>query len=245
MSDNIRYCFVVGTGRSGTHFLTSVLLENPKLADLRSGKENHKILKRVAKAAQLNAKQVPAANIAYYRFAKILVGNRVFLDQSHSNIHFVSDISNRLAGAYFIALWRDTNAIVSSMLLHEGVLNWYKTAASKPFPNIFLGNVSKTEFENMSLTEKCALRVVQHKNQIIKASKLHPKNFTVQNFKELVTNTDDAANKLFGKLGLPPVTQLSIRPNLDTLTKWQDHLDEESIITIKEVEKRYALYEHE
>ena len=47
------------------------------------------------------------------------------------------------------------------MLLHEGVLNWYKTAASKRFSNMFLGNLPNTEFEDMPLTEKCALRVVQ------------------------------------------------------------------------------------
>lgn len=177
--------------------------------------------------------------------AKLITGSRVFLDQSHSNIHFVTDISNKLGGAYFIALWRDTSAIVSSMLLHKGVLGWYETALSKPFPNMFLGNVSKAEFEKMSLIEKCSLRVVQHKNQIIKASEMHPHNFTIQHFDKLVMNTEDAANKLFGKLGLPLITQLSIKSNRDTLTKWRDHLDEASIITIKKIEKQYALYDLE
>lgn len=74
MPEKIRYCFVVGTGRSGTHFLTSVLLENPALTDLRSGKENTKVLYRVAKAAQLNSKTLPSLNIAYYRLSRLRVG---------------------------------------------------------------------------------------------------------------------------------------------------------------------------
>lgn len=166
----------------------------------------------------------------------------VFLDQSHSNVHFVSDISKRLAGSYFVALWRDTNSIVSSMLLHKGVLGWYDNALSKPVPNNFLGNVTKPVFEKMSLIEKCALRVVQHKNQIIRAAELHPHNFYIQNFDKLVTNTDESANKIFGRMGLPSVTHISIESNPDTLTKWRQHLDVENVKSIREIEERYALY---
>jgi len=127
-----KYCFIVGTGRSGTNFLNTVVVEHPDVDDLHSGKENRHVLMRSTKAALMNKTKLPVLNLLYYKYAKSRLGQKVFLDQSHPNLHLVTDTEVKLKGAHFVVLWRSTNAVVASMLKHEGVRRWQQEAEKFP-----------------------------------------------------------------------------------------------------------------
>lgn len=237
-----RYCFIVGTGRSGTHFLTSLMLSHPRIEDTLSGKENKAVLQRATRAVLANRLAAPLRNILYYRLSKLKVGSKVFLDQSHPNLHFVEHLDRHLAGSRFIALWRDTRAVVASMLLHKGVLSWYAEADKLPFPNHFLGPVPREIFFSLSDAEKCALRVVHHKNVIASLSRATIAAFKVQCYEDFAGDLLSEANALFAFCDLPPLGSLPIEFKAESLEKWKHQLSKEQVRAIDDIEARFATY---
>lgn len=242
MPNEIRYCFIVGTGRSGTHLITSLLRQHEMIEDLLSGKENPNILKNIAESSQNNSINVPDVNINYYEERKKSIGDKIFLDQSHPNLFFVDDLSNRLGGTRFIAMWRDTRAVVASMLRHKGVLNWYKSANKRPFPNQFLGMVGRDDFDKLSLLEKCTLRVVAHKNRIIKEQILNPEIFKVIYYESICADAEFQINSIFNWLKISKIDKLTADIKNLSVTKWQTSLSNNEIDIINNIEFKFSEY---
>lgn len=237
------FCFIVGTGRSGTHFLARTLNEHPKIMDPYSGNENKRVLMKTTNAAVRNMSQLPQVNIDHYKTTQLLNPNLVYLDQSHPNLFFISDIASKLNGARFVALWRETRAIVSSMLVHSGVRRWQQASHLYPFPNNFLGMIDREEYNSLSNVQKCALRVVEHKNEMVRVSNSFGSFVTIQNFEELILKPIETVNTLFDFLDLESLESLDIQPDPNVLDKWRTSLDEINIKEIEGIEGKFAKYE--
>lgn len=178
-----RPIFIVGTGRSGTHFLTQCLLTNSKITDLTGGKENLFVFREVVRAALYGGELregLAKKLIERYRFLMRVAAPKSLLDQSHPNLWLAEQISSGIPSSRFIAIVRDPLSVAYSTLHHAGVLkrlvNWEKY----PIPNDFLGidldNVD--EYRRMSLMQRSALRWAAHIRQMNKveqslAAKVH------------------------------------------------------------------------
>jgi len=240
-----RYAFVVGTGRSGTHFLARVLGTHPRVTDPFGGEEDRALLLRATEAALDGRTRLPARNLWRYRRAGLKARGLTYLDQHHPNLFFVPDIARRLRGARFVALWRDDVAVVASMLNHEGARDagvrvWFETAARRPWPNPFLGPVDLATFEAMSLVEKCALRAVAHKTAMHRLR--GREDVRIQPFDALVADVEGAAAAIFAHLGLP-FAPTGVRADPATLTKWRDTLNDDEAAAVRAVAARYGEYD--
>lgn len=237
-----KFCFIVGTGRSGTHYLAKLINDHPDIYDPFHGKEHRRLLVATTRAALMNNVKLPWRVILNYKLLRALAGGRVLLDQCHPNLFFVQEINSKLRGAKFLALWRDTPAVVSSMLEHHGVRRWQEGAVKYPFPNQFLGAVTRDAYTKLSEVEQCALRVIQHKNRISELAENTNNNVSVVQYRDMVLNPVSSRNKLYSALGLPEVDTLRTKPNVDSIHKWKTRLGKAEVRQIRQLEEEFANY---
>jgi len=142
--------FIIGTGRSGTHFLCSCLNEFEELDDYFSGKESPYMFHEIS-ALTVSQKEIPPYVIGYYKHMQRKVSPKIFLDQTHPNIWNVETLIKEFPNSKFVAISRDVYSVAYSMKLHEGVSKWIKNHMNYPKPNKFLGiNIQN---ENLYINE--------------------------------------------------------------------------------------------
>lgn len=235
MIENI---FIVGTGRSGTHFLCRSLLDFENINDTLNGIEDPKLLKEVT-IASLMHNELPTSVIQKYnhRLKKCRETNKIFLDQHHPTIHNVKQLNEEFPNSIFLGIDRPTEQIVASMLMHSGVLKWFRSARknSIPYPNRFLGVNSLTEIQNTSLHMLCTKRVVAHKK--LNNSLLSLKNFKLINFENFILNKQQELYNAFGSdlLNFGKLKEKEI-PNHSVLHKYKNILSKKQIIEIQDYE---------
>lgn len=234
---------IVGTGRSGTHFLTRSLIEHPMITDFTGGKENRRVFSYVTQAALSNSRKLPLNVSMYYHLYNTLSGKRVFLDQTHSNLFFIEKLTKKFPQAKFVAMWRDTKAVVASMLKHPGTRGWCENYKSYPFPNQFLGRIDVEAYDKMSLVERCALRVVRHKNEINDVSSRFPSIIYIQSYDRLVHQYKFERSQLLEWIGLEAAMRSSIVADGASLKKWQSVLTDRDLELIENIEARYCRYD--
>ncbi len=129
--------FVLGTGKSGTHWLGNILNSS---SEIKVNIEKKPIFVWVTQSALNKNKRrifLPMI-ILYYNiipfFYKINLA-----DKSHPNLWLVDFLYKYVPNSYFIGIIRNPYATVSSMLLHEGVMKWIYNWKKYPIPNEFLG----------------------------------------------------------------------------------------------------------
>jgi hypothetical protein len=130
--------FVIGTGRSGTHWLGQILQAHP---DIHVTVEAPPIF-AWSTAMALDPRQSPVLLpqlIRQYEIEHAAVAPRHYADKSHPNIWHAEDLAARLPDAVFLGIQRNPFATVASMLEHAGVLAWHERWREFPVPNRFLG----------------------------------------------------------------------------------------------------------
>lgn len=161
--------FIVGTGRSGTHFTVRLMNGFQNAWDPMGGQENPDILGDIAKAA-IHHRLPSDTTEAYYR--KLLEAPEgILLDQHHPNLFFVSHWTKRLDGVVFLYPQRPAYQIVASMFRYSGVMTWYEYATGLrqrtlnriPYPNRFLGLERYKDLETLPKHLLCAHRVFAHR----------------------------------------------------------------------------------
>ncbi|WP_018248560.1 sulfotransferase family protein [Orenia marismortui] len=245
--ENIRNkkIFILGTGRSGTHWLAYILANHP---NIRATIEEPIIFDLVTKMAlneDLRAENFPKLIKLYCEEAKKSFP-KDYLDKSHPNLWLAEDLAQIFPRAFFIAIQRNPYATVASMLKHQGVLYWHKNWRDFPVPNSFLG-IDKSnveQYEDLSITTQCALRWRAHKERLeylqdILGSKLH-----VVYYRDLIVETERELNKLneFLELSIPLA-----RPRVKeaSLNKWRLELSAQECQEIEKVVRHKADYYYE
>lgn len=158
--------FVLGTGRSGTHFLTQCLISNPKIRDAEQGREDSRIFKPISDAAA-NLSSAPrvlqSARTHYFRqWSKR--PSFWFADQSHPNIWFAEYWATVFPNAKFIGIVRHPYGVIYSTLQHSGVRKWGEEWANYPVPSPLLGLTGQNfeQYRSMSQVERYAVRWLAH-----------------------------------------------------------------------------------
>ncbi|MEM8791457.1 MAG: hypothetical protein AAGE80_07555 [Pseudomonadota bacterium] len=245
LEGEMRAVFVVGTGRSGTHFLLRSLKGFSKTYDPHNGKEYGPVLKDIAKAAIHH--RLPSKDTeAYYR-RQMSETSSVLLDQHHPNLFFAEHWKSRLDDIVFLYLDRPTVQIVASMMRHKGVQSWYSYATNWrrrtidriPYPNRFLGVDHFREIRTLPLHLLCARRVIAHRRAYEAAYDMIPDRMRRIFYEDLVSDPNgtltsvfsDEEQKLLGNF------ELVETPKQQSLSKFLDVLDAKQIAEIEELEE--------
>ena len=118
--------FIVGTGRSGTHFLDRCLISHPHLTDLTGGKENQYIFRDVVSAAtdmQIREKYSQRI-IKKYRVLQKAAAPSLLVDQCHPSLWLSDSLMLAFPGAFFLGLIRNPMSVAYSTMHHGGVKAW-------------------------------------------------------------------------------------------------------------------------
>jgi hypothetical protein len=238
--------FVVGTGRSGTHYTIRLLAGFANSSDPLNGKENPDILYPIARAA-IHHTHLSRSTVKSYE--KSLAECRgVFLDQHHPNLFFAEFWSKTLADPVFLFPQRATEQIVSSMLRHPGVLSWYDYAKSWkqrifnriPYPNQFFGVENYEEIVDLPLHLLCARRVIAHRKAFADRAKRLPGRMRAIDYQALVTSPEAELRRVFTAAELETLGTFSLceTPQKEPLEKFRENLSTKQIDNILDLEAR-------
>ncbi|MEM7413170.1 MAG: sulfotransferase [Myxococcota bacterium] len=178
--------FVVGCGRSGTHWLAETLDAHP---ELHSWGENPSVFGDVTQLAldprrenDLLPRLLRRYRDAVRRFAPLRL-----VDKCHPNLWLVDRLRFAFPDARFVAIRRDPYATVSSMLEHPGVRRWCEQWQRYPLPNRFLGVRRETAatYARAPIAERLALRWRAHAERIAHWEHQDPARFFAIDYEAL------------------------------------------------------------
>lgn len=148
--------FIVGTGRSGTHWLGRSLIDSGFSSSME-------------KYLSLSVDIVLfGKNYLWKNLIDDHHKDKCIVDKSHVLLWEVERLAKEFPTALFIGIKRDKDDTIASMLKHPGVRRWCTDFKSLniPFPNRMLGCNSQDEYEKMTLHQRCFLRWKAHMDEI-------------------------------------------------------------------------------
>lgn len=238
-----RIVFVVGTGRSGTHFLTQCLTQHPQVSDLTDGRENAWVFAASVRLATSQAQFGDRASlVAKYRWLRRRCPTAIFVDQSHSNLWNHEFLAPAFKDALWLATVRDPRSVVASMLQHPGVRSRTKNWRSYPFPSPFLGVTEHNleQYEASSLAGRCAYRWLSHidrTRELAEQGKVRPLSF-----EQLVQSSDRTIGAVWEGLGLDVPADVEYHARPETIDGWRDVLDDDQAQEIQRVADETTSY---
>ena len=221
---SIRILFVIGTGRSGTHFLTKCLIGHKQITDLMDGRENPRVFSLVTEAAVEERCTSRNLQIAAGRYAKLArtASPAWLVDQSHPNIWHAEYWADVFPASRFVGIIRNPYGVVASMLLHKGVRRWVEKWEDYPVPNKFLGIRAENvdEYRRMTIAERCALRWAAHYKRMQQLRGMLGDRLHVVSFETLCQMPHTELSKVAHLAGIEAGFNL---PEIDraTLTKYR------------------------
>lgn len=246
--------FIVGTGRSGTHFTCRSILGFSNAFDPHNGRECLETLRSVAQAA-IQHKKYPKTVYAYYqKQLSFLEKGKIFVDQHHPNIFFTDVLKEIFESPVFLYPKRDIEQVVASMINHPGVLAWYDYAkrnrklfgfiSKAPFPNKFLGLKDFKLIDELPLHLLCAMRVLVHDH--VARELTNSCNFKVVEYQSLVKDQLGTFNNIFGDQVelFGKFTEVE-KSNLNSLKKYTETLTPKQVEEIRLLESEFdgAIFE--
>lgn len=226
--------FVVGTGRSGTHWLGYILESSP---EIKMNIEVKPIFPWVTQAAIDTSKRrklLPLIRLYYNGVSKLT--RKHYADKSHPNLWHIDYLFKNVPNSYFIGIIREPHATVSSMLLHPGVRAWCENWQNFPVPNEFLGitEENKGEYETLPIEAKCTLRWIAHKKRLDQANVKYPNNLLIVDYNKLFEDTEHEIHKINQFLELKkPLPYPQIKS--ESKNKWKNNLSETQINNINKI----------
>lgn len=232
--------FVVGTGRSGTHWVGYILDSHPDILVTVERQPMFQWVKRMALDPACVPELLPGL-IARYDAYRSLAAPKIYADKSHPNIWLVEELLAAFPGGRFIGVLRSANATVASMLKHRGVLRTIEQWERYPLPNRFLGigEDGAHAYRNMSLVERCALRWAAHANRLDElAASLPPHTYLRLDYDALAGSTTVELQRLQRFLGLErPFPPVEVKQ--EALDKWRRQLSSADLLAIEGITDRY------
>ncbi|WP_081619707.1 sulfotransferase [Thioalkalivibrio sp. ALE12] len=237
-----RKIFVLGTGRSGTHWLGDIIGAHP---DITANVENPPIfpwVTRMAIAPETEGRLYPKL-VRRYCYEHAAVTPRHYLDKSHPNIWLAEQLARTFPEALFVAARRDAFGTVNSMLQHAGVMEWIHRWQEYPLPNRFLGipqNHAET-YAELPLEGKCAVRWRAHILQLAHLEKTLGPRLAVFDYDCLQDNTKVEMERmreflsLNGSIPIPTVKRSS-------LERWRHELSLAQQSNIAEAIEKFPVY---
>lgn len=227
--------FVLGTGRSGTHWVAWILEPHAALHTLIEKPPVFRWVTEMAIDPAAEGRLLPNL-LQRYRLEAASARPRRLLDKSHPNIWLAEKLAEAFPAARFIGVLRDVFGTVASSLRHEGVRYWVENWDAYPVPNRFLGisEENRDAYARMSLAGRCAVRWHTHLRRLDELETVLGDRMIRMRYHELQTNTTQELSRLQEFLELQePIPQPKV--NSDSLSRWRKDLSEQQIAEIRAV----------
>ncbi len=227
--------FVIGTGRSGTHWVGYSLATHP---EIRATVEVAPMFEWSRQMAMNPGKEpvlLPKL-IRNYRWQLLRSTPRHYLDKNHPNIWIAEALLAAFPNALFIGIERNPFATVASMMKHQMVASWPKRWREFPVPNRFLGidkQIAAT-YDTLPLSAQCALRWVAHHQRMEELKQTLKGSLRVIQYESFA---EDPAKHVRELQSFLPLTQPIPIPEVksESLDKWKTQLSPEDLDQISRV----------
>jgi hypothetical protein len=230
-----RPIFVIGTGRSGTHWLGESLGDH---FEIRATVERQPMFDLATKMA-LNPsleKTLFEKLIRAYKWQLLKSAPRLYLDKSHPNIWLAEKLKATFRSALFIGIERNPYATIASMLKHDGVSAWHTRWREFPIPNRFLGITPELakRYDAIPRAAQCAIRWLAHRDRMNALRLTLGSSLMVISYETFADNTQQTIRDLQHFLGLrAPIPVPHVRR--DSLRKWPTQLTADEIRQIQSI----------
>jgi len=185
--------FVIGCGRTGTHWLGRSLEQS----GLRVLWEDHATFQRSVELALYPSRRrrLLADHIAFYQTQSPMT-----VCKAHPNLFVARDLARAVPDAIFLYTHRDVRDTVRSMLHHRGTRRWAIEADLYPEADDFLGRSNPKLYAELGVAGRCAMRVASH---ALEARSLHRLgiDMLVHDYDAAVVDPEASASALSAKLG--------------------------------------------
>lgn len=230
-----RPVFVIGTGRSGTHWLGYSLGNHPGVSATVEASPMFDLATSMALNPALEP-ELFGRLVRAYKWQLLKAAPRLYMDKTHPNIWIAEKLKKTFPDALFVGIERNPYATVASMMKHSGVLAWHKRWREFPVPNRFLGITPEIAgtYDDIPLVSQCAMRWLAHHNRIKELKNTLGDDFLVISYESFAHDTVNTINNLKQFLGLQeaiPVPEVK----LESLNKWRDQLSAAELVDIQNI----------
>ena len=232
--------FIIGTGRSGTHWLGYSLKAHPQIKATIECHPMFGLSKAIALNPELENVLIKQL-VSLYRLQLLNSSPRLYLDKSHPNIWIAEKLKHAFPKAKFIGIERNVYATVASMLKEKSVLAWHEKWRNYPVPNRFLGITQELSYvyDNMPMASKCTLRWLVHRRQMNELRERLGKDIFIISYENFAMNTSEVINHLrhFLKLN-QPIKVPEVKK--ESMNKWQTQLTTIEIDQIRDTIEKFS-----
>ncbi len=230
-----RPVFVIGTGRSGTHWLGYSLRDHPEVRATIESSPMFGLSTKMALDPSLETRLFRILVLAY-KWQLFKSEPRLYLDKSHPNIWIADKLKVAFPKSLFVGIERSPYATVASMMKHKGVSAWHKRWKEFPVPNRFLGITTELAsiYEDIPFASQCAMRWVAHHNKMNELKNILGNDLFTISYEDFAYNTEKVIHDLQDFLGFNqpiPVPEVKI----DSLHKWEKQLSNQEINQIQDI----------
>ncbi|NER80821.1 MAG: sulfotransferase [Leptolyngbya sp. SIO1D8] len=230
-----RPIFVIGTGRSGTHWLGYSLGDHPEVRATIEAQPMFHLSRRMALNPDLESIFLGGL-IAAYRWQLLKSSSRLYLDKSHPNIWIAEKLKKFFPKALFVGIERNPYATVASMMKHDGVAAWHRRWREFPIPNRFLGITPEliNFYDKIPFAAQCSMRWVAHHKRIQELLNVLGDDLLVISYESFAHNTEQTIHELQQFLGLQqPIPIPDVKT--ESLDKWKTQLSDKEVRQIEKV----------
>ena len=235
-----RPIFIIGTGRSGTHWLGYSLGNHPEIRTTIEVEPMFTLSQRMALDATLEEDLFDDLIVSYKQ--QLSLSPHLYLDKSHHNIWLVEKIKKVFPNALFIGIERNPFATVASMMKHTRLTAWHKRWREFPVPNRFLGITEEmsSTYSDMPLASQCAIRWVAHHTRMNEIKIVLDNDLLIISYEEFAQNTKQVIHELEKFIGVNSPIPI---PNVKTssLHKWKTQLSTAQIKQVRGVIEKNGL----
>ena len=230
-----RPVFVIGTGRSGTHWLGHSLGDHPEVRATIEVQPMFGLSTRMALNATLE-RQLFNRLVLAYKWQLFKSAPRLYLDKTHPNLWIAEKLKKAFPQSLFVGIERNPYATVASMMKHKEVSAWHKRWREFPIPNRFLGITAElsSTYDSISFASQCAMRWVAHHDKINELGNILGDDYLVISYESFAHNTEKAIYELQQFLGLhSPIPIPDVKTG--SLQKWKIQLSNEEVKQIQNI----------
>lgn len=227
--------FVIGTGRSGTHWLSYSLGNHPEVRVTVETEPIFGLSTRMALDETLEDRLFKKL-VLLYKWQIFKSAPRLYVDKTHPNIWLAEKLKQAFPQALFVGIERNPYATVASMMKHKGLSAWHRRWREFPVPNRFLGISPEhaEEYDSIPLASQCAIRWVAHGKRMNDLKNVLAHDLFVISYERFAEDTEETLRDLQNFLGLQNPIPIPVVKK-ESLVKWKSQLTQEELRNIESV----------